>query len=44
LTTTEAEYVAAIKACKERILLKDFMKEFGKEQVCPHFTVIVRVL
>ena len=35
LSTTEAEYVVAIENCKEMILLKDFMKELGKEQMCP---------
>ena len=33
LSTTDAEYVAATKACKELIWLKDYMKEIGKEQV-----------
>jgi len=35
LCTTEAEYVAATKACKELIWLKDFLKELGKEHVSP---------
>jgi len=33
LFTTDAEYVAATKACKEMIWLKNFMKEIGKEQM-----------
>jgi len=33
LSTTEVEYVAATKTCKEFIWLKDFMKELGKDQV-----------
>ena len=35
LSMTEAEYVAMIEPCNELILLKDFMKELGKEQVSP---------
>jgi len=33
LLTTEAEYVAAIEACKELIWLNDSMKELDKKQV-----------
>jgi len=33
LSMTEAEYVAMIEACKKLIWLKDFMKEFDKDQV-----------
>jgi len=33
LFTTETEYVAATKSCKELIWLKFFMKELSKEQV-----------
>ena len=43
LSTTEAEYVAAIETCSKLIWLKAFMKEFGKKQVS-HCTVITRVL
>ena len=35
LSTIEADYVSAIEACKEMILLNNFMKELGKEQVTP---------
>jgi len=35
LLTTEVVYVAAIKACKELIWLKNFLKELEKEQEAP---------
>ena len=35
LSTMEAEYVTATEACKELIWLKNFLKEFEKEQEAP---------
>ena len=44
LFTTEVEYVAATKGCKELIWLNDFMKELGKEQMTPSCIIIARML
>ena len=43
LSTTEAEYVAAIEVGKEMIWLHGFLDELGKKQEMAFYTVIVKV-
>lgn len=43
LSTTEAEYIAIIEACKETMWLRGLFSEIN-EDICLQFIMIVRVL